>query len=107
MHIPHLYISVSNTTLCPPAAWRGVLGLSDADRLSRVLPWALLEGHPRRASAGGAVDPSWVAAKVGLPYPNLYHITVLSASLTGCVPRINQNIILNKYSKIRVVYQTN
>ena len=98
MHIPHLYISVSNTTLCPPAAWRGVLGLSDADRLSRVLPWDLLEGHPRRASAGGAVDPSRVAAKVGRLDPNLYHITVLSVSLnsrTGCVPRINQNIVLN------------
>ena len=71
MHIPHLDISVPSTTLCSPAAWRGVLGLSDADRLSRVLPWALLGGHPRRAAAGGAVDPSWVAAKVGRADPNL------------------------------------
>jgi len=110
VHIPHLDRSVPSTTLCSPAAWRGVLGLSDADRPSREqsasLPWSLqlyiiilnsMLGPFRRGIHGGLrlgerwIHRMWLPSRPSRPEFIAYYSTrVLSGPLyshTGCVPR--------------------
>eukprot|EP01052_Picozoa_sp_SAG31_P071849 SAG31_NODE_30790_length_376_cov_0.664260_1_plen_98_part_01 len=98
MCIAYLHISVPSTTQCSATILYRVDGSCDAERMFRVHFWALLEVHLEGLTRGGAVEPSWVAAKLARPEANPWHISVLSRSLysrTGCVPTINRDIVSN------------